>query len=230
MGCTDSDSECLDRELPLRTIAIPAFKLSKFTVTFEQWDFCVADGGCSHIPSDEGWSREQRPVMNISYDDVAEQFIPWLNQKTGLTFRFPTEAEWEYAARAGTTARYGQFGDCLTTEQANYDGSYEISGCPQSKTDVVLEKTQPVGQYPANAFGLYDMQGNLFEWVEDCWNENYQDAPADSRAWMAGDCSSRGVRGGSWYDEQKFQSVWHRFRYGAAHRFDIVGMRLALNE
>lgn len=188
-----------------RTVSIESFEIGKYEVTFAEWDTCVDDGGCGHIP-DKGflkWGLSRHPVYDVSYDDIVYQYIPWLNKKTGKTYRLPTEAEWEYAARAGTTTRYNT-GDCITTDDANFNGSeyrvnYYGSDCKVSGCEgkgVNRGKTIPVGTLSANAFGLYDMHGNVSEWVQDCADENYGGVPTDGSASV--DCKSRIVRGGSW--------------------------------
>jgi formylglycine-generating enzyme required for sulfatase activity len=169
------------------TIAKP-FAVCKFEVTFAEWDACVAAGGCQHKPEDEGSGRGKRPVVNVRWDDITKQYLPWLSRKTGKTYRLLSEAEWEYAARAGTTTVYS-WGDDVGKGNAN------CSGC-SSQWDGT--KTAPVGSFKANSFGLHDMHGNVSEWVQDCYADNYKDAPADGSARDQKDCKARVVRGGSW--------------------------------
>ena len=174
---------------PVHSVRVTAFRMGKHEVTFAQWDTCVADGGCDgYTPDDEGWGRGNRPVINLSWDDV-QGFIDWLNSKTGGNFRLPTEAEWEYAARAGNTTLYS-WGNSIGHNRANCDG------CGSRWDD---DRTAPVGSFSANAWGLHDMHGNVWEWVHDCWNDSYAGAPSDGRAWVSGDCTRRVLRGGSWY-------------------------------
>ena len=174
---------------PVHSVRVTAFRMGKHEVTFAQWDACVADGGCDgYTPDDEGWGRGNRPVINLSWDDV-QGFIDWLNSKTGGNFRLPTEAEWEYAARAGSTTLYS-WGNSIGHNRANCDG------CGSRWDD---DRTAPVGSFSANAWGLHDMHGNVWEWVHDCWNDSYVGAPSDGRAWVSGDCTRRVLRGGSWY-------------------------------
>jgi formylglycine-generating enzyme required for sulfatase activity len=136
-------------------------------------------------------------VINISWEN-AKTYVDWLGHKTGKFYRLLSESEWEYAARAGTTTTY-PFGDTLSPSEANYDGSADGSG----PSEVNRQHTMPVGSFPANGFGLHDMHGNVSEWVEDCWRDNYAaNAPADGSAWLEGDCNGRVVRGGSWEDSQ----------------------------
>ena len=189
MGCLDG-RDCYDDEFPLRDVTIPQpFAMSVHEVTFEQWDACAADGGCGgHRPRDEGWGRADRPVIDVSWED-AQRYVSWLSSQTGAQYRLPSEAEWEYAARAGTDTAY-HWGEDIGQDLANCDG------CGSQWDN---DRTAPVGSFPPNGFGLYDMHGNVAEWVEDCWNDNYTDAPTNGNAWVSGDCSLRVWRGGSWY-------------------------------
>ena len=176
-------------------VTIPAFALGKYEVTFAQWDACVSDGGCGgHKPDDQGWGRETRPVIGVSWDD-AKAYVAWLSRKTGKQYRLPSEAEWEYAARGGTTTPFS-FGDKITTAQANYDSSGGATVAPEANR----QKTLPVGSFPANVFDLHDMHGNVWEWVEDCWHDEYTGAPADGSAWVTPNCGGHVMRGGSWED------------------------------
>lgn len=165
------------------TIARP-FAVGRYAVTFDQWDTCVADGGCgAYRPADEGWGRGRRPVINVNYDD-ALAYVAWIRRKTGQPYRLLSEAEWEYAARAGTVTPF-YFGTRITHDDANYGNFYD--------------RTTPVGSYPPNRFGLYDMAGNTAQWVADCNHPDFTGAPGDGSAWIAGgDCTKRNVRGGGW--------------------------------
>jgi formylglycine-generating enzyme required for sulfatase activity len=177
------------------TIAAP-FAVGKFEITFDQWGACVKDGGCGgYRPDDQHWGRGKRPVIDISWES-AKAYVTWLSRETGKPYRLLSEAEWEYAARAGTTTAYST-GKTILTAQANYDGSGDGSG----PSDVNRQKTMPVGSFPANGFGLYDMHGNVSQWVEDCWHDDYTaKTPTDGSAWVEGDCNGRVLRGGSWGD------------------------------
>ncbi|TVQ33743.1 MAG: hypothetical protein EA370_11540 [Wenzhouxiangella sp.] len=192
-GSPESEPQSQDSERPQRTVTVPAFAMGQFAVTFDEWDACVADDGCSHIPDDEGWGRGNRPVMNVSWND-AQQYVTWLSSKTGRAYRLPSESEWEYAARAGTTGRFNT-GDCITTDQTNFNGTFPAQDCPEGIHRV---QTLPVGSFEPNPFGLYDTHGNTWDWVQDCSNENYNGAPTDGSAWMAGSCSHAMIRGGSY--------------------------------
>ena len=184
MGCVE-DRECEFNEEPVREVSIQPFRLSRYEVTFAQYDiFCQATN--SRCPEDEGWGRGDRPVINVSWAD-AQVFIAWLNQGTDLYVRLPTEAEWEYAARAGTNTSY-PWGNLMEQGVAN---------CSQDCGDEFIY-TAPVGQFPSNAFGLHDMHGNVFEWVEDCWSETYEVTGIDGSAVLREVCMERVHRGGSW--------------------------------
>ena len=171
------------------TIARP-FAVGVYEVTFGEWDACVSDGGCgSYRPSDRGWGRGKRPVINVSWED-AQGYVRWLSGKTGEEYRLLSESEWEYVARAGTRTRYW-WGVGIGRSRANCDGC-------GSRWD--NRQTAPVGSFSPNAFGLHDVHGNVWEWVEDCWNGSYAGAPTDGSAWTSEDCSRRILRGGSWGD------------------------------
>jgi formylglycine-generating enzyme required for sulfatase activity len=204
------------------TIAVP-FAVSKFEITFDEWDACVAGGGCGgYRPADEGWGRGNRPVMNTSWGD-AKAYVTWLSRKTGQPYRLLSEAEWEYAARAGTTTMFSH-GETISPTAANYDGSTDGSG----PSDVNRQTTLPVGSFSANAFGLYDMNGNVSEWVEDCWHDDYTaGAPTDGSAWLEGNCNGRVVRGGSWEDSQTELRSAARTGGDKEDRFYTDGLRIA---
>jgi formylglycine-generating enzyme required for sulfatase activity len=183
MGSDESDTE----KRPHRVTIGQSFAVGKFEVTFDEWDACVAHGGCTWAPEDRFWGRRRQPVMNVSWDD-AKQYAAWIARLTGKPYRLLTEAEWEYAARGGTTTIYSWSND-ISNGNANCDGC-------GSQWDG--KRTAPVGSFKPNAFGLYDMHGNVEEWVEDCWHDTYAGAPDDGRAWTTS-CTTgqRVVRGGS---------------------------------
>ncbi len=219
MGCVGGQN-CRSAEKPIHVVSIKAFKMGETEVTFTNWDACVKAGDCSHKPSDEGWGRGNRPVMNVSYNDITQQFIPWLNKVTGKHFRLPSEAEWEYAARAGSTTKYS-WGDSINCSQARYD--VNSGDCGNDS------KTVSVKYYRANDFGLYEMHGNLWEWTQDCMNYSYSGAPSNSRAWQSGDCTRHVLRGGSWVTGAGFLISALRYSYIATRRGRNVGFRLALD-
>lgn len=195
------------------------FAIGKYDVTFEEWDACVAAGSCKHHPSDGGWGRGKRPVIHVSWYD-AQEFITWLNRKTGVKFRLPSEAEWEYAARAGTTTKYW-WGDDIGVGRANCDG------CGGS----FQKQPSPVGSFAANPWGLYDVHGNVWQWVADCWHDNtVAGAPAGGRAWTQ-QCSGKArriLRGGAWDADASFAGSAERIGWPPDDRTNTgIGFRLA---
>ena len=178
-------------------VSVPAFALGKYEVTFDEWEACVADGGCgNHRPDDQGWGKGKHPVIGVSWTD-AKAYTAWLSRKTGKQYRLPSETEWEYAARAGTATPFS-FGATITTTQANFDGTTPYGGGAKGDN---RQKTMPVGSFPANAFGVHDMHGNVWEWIEDCWSDEYTAAnPSDGKPYVKADCGGHVMRGGSWED------------------------------
>ncbi len=200
-----------------------AFAVGKFTVTFEEWEACVWDGGCGgYRPEDGGWGRGRRPVIHVSWND-AKAYVAWLKQKTGREYRLLSESEWEYSARGGTTTPFW-WGSSISTSQANYAGSYTYNG---GKKGEDRQKTVPVDSFSANPFGLYQMHGNVWQWVEDCSDYNYSGAPSDGSAWTAGDCSRRVLRGGSWDDVPEKLRAASRNWDSPDYRNYNVGLRVA---
>ncbi len=191
----ESKTEHYRSEGPQRrvTFARP-FAVGRFEVTFAEWDACVAEGGCRHNPGDQGWGRGKRPVINVSWDDITGEYLPWLSRKTGKSYRLLSEAEWEYVARAETTTPFW-WGSSISTSEANYNGSYTYGGGPKGES---RQRTLPVDSFSANPWGFYNVHGNVWEWVQDCWNASYSGAPTDGSAWAIGDCGLRVLRGGSW--------------------------------
>ncbi|MFM8331237.1 MAG: SUMF1/EgtB/PvdO family nonheme iron enzyme [Candidatus Methylumidiphilus sp.] len=222
MGCGPNEAGCDNDEKPRHAVRVPAFALGKTEVTQGQWKAVMGSN-----PSNFKNCGDNCPVENVSWNDV-QTFIAKLNAQTADGYRLPSEAEWEYAARAGTTTAFST-GDCISTTQANYDGTSDYNGCG-AKTGVYLEKTQPVGSYPANPWGLHDMHGNVREWVQDCWHDSYQGVPTDGSAWDGGaDCadSRRVLRGGSWYGYPRYLRSANRDRIDTGDRDYYVGFRLA---
>lgn len=204
-------------EKPTHEVNIKSFKMMTKEITFAQWDDCVEKGGCTYRPSSAGWGRGKRPVINVSYDDIVRQFIPWVNQMTNKKFHLPSEAQWEYAARADSKSKYnlGNSISCTTVRYAD---------CSQYK------KTADVGSYIANTWGLYDMHGNVWEWTKDCFNDTYIDAPNDGSAWTKGDCKKRALRGGSWSNRSPVLRLSNRSWDTSTRRYNDIGFRLVLNE
>ncbi len=226
MGSPEREAERDVDEGPRHRVRIPrAFAVGKYEVTFEEWDACVAEGGCrGYRPVDEGWGRGRRPVIYVSWEDT-KGYLEWLSEKTGKEYRLLTEAEWEYAARAGTEGPF-HTGSTITTDRANYDGNFRY-GWSRSKGRY-RERTVSVGTFPANGFGLHDMHGNVWEWVEDCWHGNYSGSPSDGSAWVSGgDCRRRVLRGGSWDNGPRDLRSAARDGNSATFRFNLLGFRIA---
>ncbi len=197
MGSPASEPLRVADEGPLRKVTVASFAIGQHEVTFAQWDACVAAGGCPAQAKDQGWGRGDRPVIHIEFER-AERFVAWLSRVTGQRYRLPSEAEWEYAARAGTTTPFG-LGERIEPAIVNMAGGFTYNG---SKPGIDRQRTVPVGSLPANAWGLHEMHGNVLEWAADCWHEDYQGAPKDARPWLKG-CTQPDrhvLRGGSWYD------------------------------
>jgi formylglycine-generating enzyme required for sulfatase activity len=205
-----------ENELPVHTVKIQKpFAIGRYEVTFEEYDqFARATG--REEPRDEGHGRGKQPVINVSWND-AEAYAQWLSQQTTKHYRMPTEAEWEYAARAGTETSY-------------WWGNEEKPGVANSGRDRFADQpTQPVGSLRPNPFGLYDTAGNVWEWVADCWHGNYHGSPADEAAWKIGsdDCNYRVIQGGAWYIALGNLRASFRNRSKAVERNDDIGFRLA---
>ncbi len=220
MGCSPGDTWCRENEKPERLVPIKAFYLMETEVTFAMWDACVSAGGCITQPDDQAWGRADRPVINVSYNDITQQFIPWLNKTTGQHFRLPSEAEWEYAARAGSNTKFS-WGNELGRNNANCAGC----GSPWDEN-----QTAPVKSFSPNEYGLYDMHGNVWEWTEDCWNSNYLEAPANSDPRQDGNCQRRSLRGGSWLGSPISARLTARINYGITEPFFSFGFRLVLDK
>lgn len=203
-------------ESPSRRVAVTrSFAMSKFEITFDEWAPCVADGACEKIPDDHKWGRGSRPVINISWDD-AVAYTRFLSRRTGRPYRLPSEAEWEYAARAGTDTAYW-WGDEPGSEFAN---------CRRCGSEWDGRRSAPVGSFPANPFGLHDMNGNVWEWTRDCWNADHRGAPGDASARESGNCLRRVIRSGSWYYIPKLMSASSRERYPASLWSYNIGLRV----
>ena len=213
MGCLSNDSRCQPVEMPVHQVTIGApFALSVHEVTFEDYDRFTYPNEVD----DRGWGRGRRPVINVSWND-AQDYVAWLSSQTGAEYRLPSEAEWEYAARAGTTTQYS-WGNEIGVNRANcYD-------CGSQWDD---RQTAPAGSFRPNGFGLYDMHGNVYEWVEDCVNVRYQGAPSDGSAWLQGNCSVRVYRGGAWGVLPRILRAACRYGLSTDYRYFNVGFRVA---
>jgi formylglycine-generating enzyme required for sulfatase activity len=208
MGSNDNS-----REQPVHTVTLPAFAIGRYPVTFDEFDLFVSQTAYTHHPKDHGLGRGQRPVIDVSWED-AQAYCLWLSQQTGDTYRLPSEAEWEYACRAGGKHTYSGSDDIDSV--AWYDDNSDV-------------QTHPVGEKQANAFGLHDMSGNVWEWVEDVWHESYAGAPTNGRAWLTGDVGRRVLRGGSWGFLARNARSANRSRGGSGDRNGDVGFRVAFS-
>ena len=227
MGSPKTEKGRYEDEGPRHKVVIPhPFALGKFPVTFDEWDACVADGGCNgYMPEDAGWGRGRRPVINVSWED-AQSYVQWLNSKVRRLqtvssgsdgpYRLPSEAEWEYAARAGTTTRYW-WGNDIGKNNAN---------CDRGGTKWDNRQTAPVGSFAANPFGLHDVHGNVWEWVQDHYHDNYTGAPANGSAWATYGCIGRVIRGGSWYNDPEDVRAALRGRLTPVLRNDSYAFRV----
>jgi formylglycine-generating enzyme required for sulfatase activity/class 3 adenylate cyclase len=207
MGSNEDPSE-----QPVHGVTVGPFLMAKYPVTVRQWRECAKAKACGYVPNGD----DEAPVNNVSWTD-AQQFIAWLSQATQQHYRLPSEAEWEYAARAGTDTRYW-WGNAMKP------GVADCKGCSGPHDAVQPAK---VGALPANPFGLHDIGGGLAEWVDDCWHKDYRGAPLDGSAWLGPDCRERVLRGGSWRNDPSYIRSASRDHYDASVRYPTHGVRLA---
>jgi len=231
MGSNDGDRD----EQPVHTVTVKSFALGKYEVTIGEYLSCVQGGGCNppewlesgneyniHTGSKKDYYEERgmsednkrHPVIGVSWDD-AKAYVKWLSEQTGKDYHLPTEAQWEYACRAGSVGKYS-FGD-----DVNQLGNYGWYGSNSGS------KTHPVGEKQANKFGLYDMHGNVWEWLEDKWHGSYNGAPSDGSAWMSGDSNAHRLRGGSWYFNDDFLRCAYRLGDVTTGRLNSWGLRIS---
>jgi formylglycine-generating enzyme required for sulfatase activity len=224
MGSPESERERRSSEGPPHLVRLAQpFAVGRFAVTFDEWDACAAEGGCNgYKPPDLGFGRGRRPVINVSFED-AKAYAAWLSKKTGKTYRLLSEAEREYVARAGSSTPFW-WGASIAPSQANYDGNYVYGSGVKGE---YRQKTLPVDALPANPFGLHQVHGNVWEWVEDCYNVTYAGAPADGAAWTSGDCNRRMLRGGAWNYAPASLRAAVRLLSGTNERRAYFGLRLA---
>jgi formylglycine-generating enzyme required for sulfatase activity len=223
MGSPDKEFDRNTDEAPQHIVTFKRqFADGKFSVTFDEWDACVADGGCNgYRPDDHGWGRGRQPVINVSWND-AKAYVVWLSKKTGKYYRLLSESEREYVTRAGTTTPFW-WGSSISTSQANYNGNYTYGDGVKGED---REHTVPVDSFQPNPWGLYQVHGNVWEWVEDCDTGYYDGAPTNGSAVVNGDCSHRMVRGGSWYYYPRDLRSASRHSVPADSRADIRGFRV----
>ena len=230
MGSPAAEEGRSDHEGPRRRVALRSFALGVREVTFDEWEACVRDGGCNGHRLD-GRGLGAYPVVDVSWED-ARAYAAWLSRKTGEPYRLPSEAEWEYAARGGTTtSRY--WGDSSSPQCGHANGADAAAKRVYSDwttaaaCDDGAERAAPAGSYSANAFGLFDVLGNVWEWTEDCWAENHRGAPADGSPRRGGDCGRRALRGGSWFNASRDLRSAARVWTPADLRRSFAGFRVA---
>jgi formylglycine-generating enzyme required for sulfatase activity len=207
-------------EEPIHNVTIKQFSMGETEVTFDQWDACFNAKGCSHRPDDEGKGRGTQAVIDVSWNDVQE-YTKWLNTKTGNNYRLPSESEWEYAARAGTTTTYS-WGNSINCSQAKYfDYNDECD---------IVESKGFVKSFNPNNFGLYDMHGNVWEYVEDKWHDDYKGSPNDGSAWNSGTSKKSVIRSGSRFHFPEFLRSATRNSSILKNRQIMYGFRVALDK
>lgn len=224
MGSPESEPGRTSAEGPLRNVSVAtSFAAGRFAVTFAEWDACVAAGGCNNYrPGDRGWGRERRPVINVSWND-AKAYVAWLSNRSGKSYRLLSEAEREFMTRAGTTTPFW-WGSSISTDQANFNGNFSYNNGPKGE---YRARTVPVDWFQPNPWGIYQVHGNVWEWVEDCWSDSYKGAPTNGSVWIAGDCGRRVLRGGSWHFNPQVLRSAFRGGFASGYRNDDVGFRIA---
>jgi len=222
MGSPASEPERMGREEQVQVSINQPLAVGRFAITFDEWDACVADGGCNGIrPNDQGWGRGNRPVTSVNWHD-AKAYVTWLSARTGKNYRLLSESEREFVARAGTTTPFW-WGSTISPGQANYNGTYAYAAGLKGEN---RQRTVPVDAFEPNPWGLYQVHGNVWEWTEDCWNDSNSDNLGNGSPRTSGDCGRRVVRGGSWYHIPAWLRAAHRYWYAADIRFPSIGFRV----
>ena len=201
-------------EKPTHQVTVKPFAISRYPISVREWNECAAAKACGFVAT----GKDDAPVTNVSWSD-AKQFVAWLAGATRKSYRLPSEAEWEYAARGGTQTKYW-WGDQFQPGMANCKNCTDIAA---------TEQPIKVGSFGANPFGLYDMGGGVDQWVEDCWHKNYQGAPSDGSPWVEGDCVSHVIRSGSWKNDARYARPANRDNYDTNVRYPTHGLRVALS-
>jgi formylglycine-generating enzyme required for sulfatase activity len=223
MGSFDREPQRGSDEGPQHEVTISkVLAIGKFPVTVDDWEFCVAQGGCPDWPAVAKWGRGAHPAINVSWED-AKTYVKWVSRHSGKSYRLLSEAEREYIARAGTTTPFW-WGSSISTDQANYDGTQRFTDEPAGQ---FRGHTVPVDSFGPNPWGFYSVHGNSWEWVEDCYSDSYEGAPSDGSARTSGDCGRRVLRGGSWASQPRNLRSAARYRLGPAVRGDWYGFRVA---
>ncbi|SCA56484.1 conserved exported hypothetical protein [Candidatus Terasakiella magnetica] len=196
------DDTAYKYERPAHEVRIDyPFALGKYEITFDEWEACAQELGCKAAPDDHGWGKGRYPIINVTYKDIGD-YLSWISKKTGKTYRLPSEAEWEYGARAGTTTAYW-WGDKPGKNNAN---------CRKCGSKWSGLGSAPVGSFKPNPWGFHDMNGNAWEWVADCWSPHHAMAPTDGSPRMDGNCQTPVMRGGSWYYFPKLSRSAYRYK------------------
>ena len=211
MGSDEDDAH--PDEQPMHEVQVSSFSMSRDEISFDEWDACTRAGACAEA-WDQEWGRGHQPLVNVSWDQ-AQVYLRWLSRRTGRTYRLPSEAEWEYAARAGSRTPYPwgqemQPGAAVCWSHCGTDADQPL----------------PAGSTPPNAFGLRDMHGNVWEWVEDCANADYRGAPVEGSAWTQGDCERHMTRGGGWASFSSDLRSTIRFPLPSSIRYSTLGLRI----
>ncbi len=224
MGTPPNEPDRSKGEDPVHrvTIAKP-FAVGRFAVSFDEWDACLADGGCNGVRGDDnGFGRGRLPAQGLSFDN-AQACLTWLSKKTGRTYRLPSESEREYFTRAGTTTPFW-FGKTVGPQDANYMASIPYANGPRG---VDSKAPKPVDSYAPNPFGLYQVHGNIYEWTQDCYNKRYnEDTPTDGSPWLEGDCSKHMIRGGPWNWQAQTIRSGYRDSASPTSGTSVVGLRV----
>ena len=201
-------------EKPSHQVTIKPFAIGQYPVSVRDWNQCATAKACPFTAT----GKDDAPVTNVSWSD-AKQYVAWLAGATGKPYRLPSEAEWEYAARAGTQTKYW-WGEQFQADMANCKNCADVAGA---------EQPVKIGSFKPNPFGLYDMGGSVDQWVEDCWHKNYQGAPSDGSAWVESDCVSHVIRSGSWKNDARYVRPSNRDSYDTGVRYPTHGFRVALS-
>jgi len=222
MGTPADEPYRLKGEDPQHTVNISKpIAVGRFSITFDEWDACLADGGCGGNKGDDGgYGRGRMPAAGIDFE-AAKSYLAWLSRKVGRSYRLPSESEREYFTRAGTTTPFW-FGKTISSQNANYNASNNYPGGPYGEAS---KGPKPVDSYLPNKFGLYQVIGNVEEWTEDCYNKRYnEDTPSDGSPWLEGDCTRRILRGGGWMGMALVQRSGSRnaFPVGTLNSFRVV--------
>jgi formylglycine-generating enzyme required for sulfatase activity len=229
MGAPDGEQGSTADERPQHkvTIANP-FAVARFPITFAEWELCVAARGCRYQPSDRGWGRGRQPVIDLTWQD-AQEYVGWLSKTTGNSYRLMSEAEREYVTRAGSKTAFW-WGDSFIPERANYARRVNLSSATNVSDSPIRQlplRPVPVDSFRPNPWGLYQVHGNVYDWVEDCWNANYEGAPSDGSAWTTENCRAHVLRGGAFSrDPQTLRSA-ARIWFGDDIRITYMSVRVA---